>query len=158
MRVGSLPWSALSVGRQRRGLGFDPSHESENLDELAIGRVEVRREYFDESSGDVEAELVCARHLLEHIEDPLGLLQSMRRTLDGTSTTMYFEVRNRSPGPGTTVEMGLDVRALRVYFTTRITRVAVSASRLWGARGQRGLWGVNSSASKPDPMRRAQPR
>ena len=77
-----------------RGLGFDPSHEPEHLDDLAVGRVEVRREYFDESSGDVEADLVCARHLLEHIEDPLGLLRSLRRTLDGSETTLYFEVPN----------------------------------------------------------------
>lgn len=53
-----------------RGLGFDPSHESEHLDDLAVGRVEVRREYFDESSADVDSDLVCARHFLEHIENP----------------------------------------------------------------------------------------
>lgn len=66
-----------------RGLGFDPSHEPERLDELAVGRVEVRRVYFDESTADMDAALVCARHLLEHIEDPLSLLQSLRKTLDG---------------------------------------------------------------------------
>ena len=77
-----------------RGLGFDPSHEPAFLDELAVGRVEVRRELFDESSAAHGASLVVARHLLEHIAEPREFLDSLRRSLKGGSAVLYFEVPN----------------------------------------------------------------
>lgn len=77
-----------------RGLGFDPSHEPEHLDELATGRVEVRRRLFDEASAAAGASLVCARHLLEHIAEPRKLLETLRRSLVDPSVVLYFEVPN----------------------------------------------------------------
>lgn len=77
-----------------RGLGFDPSHDPAHLDELAVGRVEVVTGYYDETSRDIEAALLCARHVLEHIAEPLDMLRGLRRTLDGADTALYFEVPN----------------------------------------------------------------
>lgn len=77
-----------------RGLGFDPSHEPDQLDELALGRVEVRRQPFDETTRAQDAGLVCARHLLEHIAEPRKLLGTLRRALEGGSAVLYFEVPN----------------------------------------------------------------
>jgi hypothetical protein len=77
-----------------RGLGFDPSHEPEHLDELAKDRVEVRRQLFDEGSASAGASLVCARHLLEHIAEPRKLLETVRRSLEDGSAVLYFEVPN----------------------------------------------------------------
>jgi SAM-dependent methyltransferase len=84
----------LSQLGDNRGLGFDPSHEPEQLDELAMGRVEVRRQLFDEASAAAGASLLCARHLLEHIAEPRKLLESLRRSLEGGSAILYFEVPN----------------------------------------------------------------
>jgi hypothetical protein len=77
-----------------RGLGFDPSHEPEQLDELAVGRVEVRRQSFDEGASAGGASLICARHLLEHIAEPRKLLETLRRSLEDGSAVLYFEVPN----------------------------------------------------------------
>lgn len=77
-----------------RGFGFDPSHEPEFLDELAVGRVEVKRAYYDETTADIGADLVCARHVLEHVADPRALLSSLRSTLVDRPAVVYFEVPN----------------------------------------------------------------
>ena len=78
---------------ENRGFGFDPSHDPEFIDELAVGRVEVRREYYDQDSADIGADLICARHVLEHVADPAALLTSLRAAI-GDSTVVYFEVPN----------------------------------------------------------------
>jgi hypothetical protein len=77
-----------------RGLGFDPSHDPAFIDELAVGRVEVRRQLFDETLAARGAGLVCARHLLEHIAEPRKLLESLHRSLEDESAVLYFEVPN----------------------------------------------------------------
>lgn len=77
------------------GTGYDPSHDPEHLDELAVGRVKVEREYFSERHADRAGDLLCCRHVLEHLDEPLGLLAMLRRALEGhPKTVMYFEVPN----------------------------------------------------------------
>lgn len=76
-----------------RGTGFDPSHDPERADPALQGRASVRREIYSERHADVPADLVCCRHVLEHLPEPRALLATLRRTLAGRpDTVLYFEV------------------------------------------------------------------
>jgi SAM-dependent methyltransferase len=74
------------------GYGFDPSYVGPERD----GPVTVKRElYAPGTVNGTEPDLVCCRHVLEHVEHPLELLRSLRRTLDpARGVPVYFEVPN----------------------------------------------------------------
>jgi SAM-dependent methyltransferase len=75
------------------GTGFDPSHDPERADPALAGRATVRREVYTERHRDVPADLVCCRHVLEHLPEPRALLASLHRTLAGRpESVLYFEV------------------------------------------------------------------
>jgi SAM-dependent methyltransferase len=75
-----------------RGTGFDPSYVGPERD----GPVTVRRALYSEAGlGDAAPDFLCCQHVLEHIEQPLEFIRSVRRTLGGESRTpVYFEVPN----------------------------------------------------------------
>lgn len=78
-----------------QGLGFDPSHDHERVDPRARDRVEFFREYYSERHTGHEADLICCRHVLEHIAQPAEFLRMLRRSLaDRPETVLYFEVPN----------------------------------------------------------------
>lgn len=79
-----------------RGIGFDPSHDPERLDPIARGRVAIRREPFSERAVGERADLLCFRHVLEHIADPRPFLAVVRRVLEASSGdgVVYCEVPN----------------------------------------------------------------
>ena len=79
-----------------RGYGFDPSHEPEKADARAKAcNVEFVRDYYTEKYTEHPADLICCRHVMEHIEQPLEFLQMIRAAVaDRTETVLYFEVPN----------------------------------------------------------------
>lgn len=74
------------------GLGFDPSHaRAETVEEG--GRLRIRAVPYDERHADLDVDLVCCRHVLEHIREPLSMLSGVRRTLgERTDAVVFFEV------------------------------------------------------------------
>jgi SAM-dependent methyltransferase len=82
----------LSAAGGNQGFGYDPSYVGEEVD----GAVTVRRELYNEATvGDADPDFLCCRHVLEHVEQPLAFIQSLRRTLDAErGTPVYFEVPN----------------------------------------------------------------
>ena len=82
----------LCAAGAAEGFGFDPSYVGPERD----GPVSVRRElYAPETVGGLHPDLVCCRHVLEHLEHPLELVRALRRTLDpGHGVPVYFEVPN----------------------------------------------------------------
>jgi SAM-dependent methyltransferase len=68
------------------GIGYDPSY----VGSAVRGRVTVHRELY--SAAADAPDLVCCRHVLEHVERPLEFVQALRGTLDGAP--VYFEVPN----------------------------------------------------------------
>lgn len=79
-----------SVG-DNRGLGFDPSYSGES-DAAAHGRIRFVRELYTEETAVEPADLIVCRHVLEHLDDPFGLLASIRRVIGNDNTVVYFEV------------------------------------------------------------------
>lgn len=77
-----------------RGLGFDPSYEPDLVDQRT-DRVTFIQDLYSEKYADLEADLICCRHVLEHIEDPSSFLTNIRRAIAETGrTVVFFEVPN----------------------------------------------------------------
>jgi len=78
-----------------RGLGLDPSYPGDELTEPDGDGVRIlRRSYADAPQG-LPVDLVCCRHVLEHIQHPLDLLGVVRERLEGRpDTVVCFEVPN----------------------------------------------------------------
>lgn len=77
-----------------RGVGFDPSHDPARLSPLAQTNVRVVRDRYNEDYGHLACDLVCSRHVLEHIPEPDVFLSSIRRAVGNRNTVIFFETPN----------------------------------------------------------------
>jgi len=75
-----------------RGTGFDPSYDPETSDPALQGRARVIRDYFSDGSVEFSPDLLCCRHVLEHIPRPRSFLAALRRTLREPEALLYIEV------------------------------------------------------------------
>lgn len=76
-----------------RGLGFDPSYEPDREPNTQSKNFRVIKDYYALPYKDHTAELICCRHVLEHIEHPCDFLNSVRQTIgDRTQSIVFFEV------------------------------------------------------------------
>ena len=76
-----------------RGVGFDPSYDTTRDKSAATDRIEYHQELFSENHAAHVGDLLCCRHVFEHIAQPLPFLQMIRRSLAGRrQTIVYFEV------------------------------------------------------------------
>ena len=77
-----------------RGVGFDPSYEPDpegNKNE----RIDFVLDFYSERYADYEADFICCRHVLEHINRPDEFLAMLRRVIGKRSNTIvFFEVPN----------------------------------------------------------------
>ncbi len=80
---------ALCAAGDNRGFGFDPSFRAD-LDLPAS--VEIATELFDPETATVRGDLYCARHVLEHIPEPLEFLRNLRPAVAEGGATLYIEV------------------------------------------------------------------
>ena len=75
-----------------RGLGFDPSYEPDLADHRS-DRVSFIQDYYSEQYAGHEADLICCRHVLEHIADPKDFLTAIRRALaENHDAVVFFEM------------------------------------------------------------------
>ena len=74
-----------------RGIGFDPSYAggSEADPEYQVSFVPS---LFPTETASLEADFVYARHVLEHLGDPRGVLSAVRRSLGERDCGVYVEV------------------------------------------------------------------
>ncbi|MFH1154537.1 MAG: class I SAM-dependent methyltransferase [Pseudomonadota bacterium] len=78
-----------------RGVGFDPSFESERFSGLIGEKFRVIQDYYNPSYSHIKADLVCCRHVLEHIQNPVDFLKSIRLSVEQHKTPIFFfEVPN----------------------------------------------------------------
>ncbi|MGQ0571078.1 MAG: class I SAM-dependent methyltransferase, partial [Armatimonadota bacterium] len=77
-----------------RGLGFDPGYRGPSAGtELSEG-VAIVPEAFSERHVIDAAGLVCCRHTLEHVADPVEFLGRLRRVCGAGRPAVFFEVPN----------------------------------------------------------------
>lgn len=87
-----------------RGLGFDPSYRTNGPRTAHHPAVTIIQGYYDERYANREVDLVCCRHALEHMPDPVAFLRMVRRNIARQhDTVVFFEVPNvlftlRGPG------------------------------------------------------------
>ena len=79
-----------------KAVGFDPSWEADRDGSACPTGVEVRQElYTAETAGDQSCDLLCCRHALEHIGDPVEFLRLIHDSMAGSpAAPIYFEVPN----------------------------------------------------------------
>jgi SAM-dependent methyltransferase len=76
-----------------RGIGFDPGTIVERVQSEAASRITFIRDFYSEKYSHVQADFVCCRHTLEHIQDTRELLKTVRRSIgDRLDTIVFFEV------------------------------------------------------------------
>ena len=87
--------SLLCQYGSNRGIGFDPSFIANRAD-LTSGRgIEMIADEYSERYSDRSCDLLCCRHMLEHVPNPRTMLGTIRRSLDkNPRTAVYFEVPN----------------------------------------------------------------
>jgi hypothetical protein len=57
----------------------------------AEGRLRFEPRFYDQTCRDLRADVIVCRHVIEHIADPIALLNLVRGTVDGTGATLFFE-------------------------------------------------------------------
>jgi hypothetical protein len=81
------------LGRNR-GVGFDPSLADDRIKDPDTESIEFIRDYYSQQyAGKYRADLICCRHVLEHIAFPRELLTTIRTAAVGTAI-VFFEVPN----------------------------------------------------------------
>lgn len=64
-------------------IGFDPTYDGANPN--------IIKEYFTEKHSELNTELICLRHVLEHIHNPLDFLHNIARAVN-YSSMIYIEI------------------------------------------------------------------
>ena len=86
---------SLCAKGNNSGLGFDPGYEPQVTVPGSTNDVTIIQDYYSEQYAHYQADLICCRHVLEHVQDPRSFICSLRRTIKNQgSTTVYFEVPN----------------------------------------------------------------
>jgi hypothetical protein len=83
--------ASLCHGGRNLGLGFDMSYPP---DEPPVSKsISVQTEPYGRAQGELNPDLVCMRHVLEHVAEPTDFLRDVRSTMrDGVP--IYVEVPN----------------------------------------------------------------
>jgi hypothetical protein len=78
-----------------QGFGFDPSQTDRWVDGANGAVVSIRGGYYGPDTRVADVDVICIRHVLEHLPDPGGLLRMLRDLhKDRPNAIAYFEVPN----------------------------------------------------------------
>jgi len=89
---------------QNTGVGFDPSFE-DNRDGQSQENFSVVKDFYSDKYSDYGADLICCRHVLEHIQHPATLLNTVKKAIGNRlESIVFFEVPD---GAFTLKDMGI---------------------------------------------------
>jgi SAM-dependent methyltransferase len=75
---------------RNQGIGFDPSYIGPDTAEQ--GAVRFIRGFYDSQQTQYAPDFVCCRHVIEHVQSPLEILQAVRQALGNrVNSFVYFE-------------------------------------------------------------------
>ncbi|NJN96678.1 MAG: class I SAM-dependent methyltransferase [Anaerolineales bacterium] len=75
-----------------RGIGFDPSYVP---NDSTSDQVIFIQDFYSERYGNYPGDLICCRHVIEHIQQPGRFVGSLRQTLENQpDTVIFFEMPN----------------------------------------------------------------
>lgn len=100
VEIGSGPGhflAALCDQAEATGLGFDPSFDPARSHPVESDRIQIRAEAYPPADPEaaVDADFICGRHVLEHLQDPVGVLRRIRESIgERLDVGLYFEVPN----------------------------------------------------------------
>jgi len=78
-----------------RGVGFDPSFIPGRVNTTVGDGIEIIADSYSELYANRSCDLLCSRHMLEHVPDPLAIIKSVSHALRETPcAAVYFEVPN----------------------------------------------------------------
>lgn len=78
-----------------RGIGFDPALIHEPTNGAAKQQITFIHDFYSSRYANYQADLICCRHVLEHIQFPSDFVAELRRAIAGrTDTPVFFEVPN----------------------------------------------------------------
>ena len=84
----------LCARNKGRGIGIDPSMRDRLPPRRPGDRVTIIAEKFSPGHLETPAELLCCRHVLEHIGQPSRFLRDIRSAIREREMALYFEVPN----------------------------------------------------------------
>ncbi|MBD3314225.1 MAG: methyltransferase domain-containing protein, partial [Chitinivibrionales bacterium] len=76
-----------------QGIGFEPSHVGRPHATAQNPHVRMINSYFTDQHHEIEADFICCRQVLEHLESPRRILEAVRKAATvRPSCTVFFEV------------------------------------------------------------------
>ncbi len=85
----------LAMLGDNRAVGYDPSYDLTRASAETRAVTAISSEYFSRAHAGRPTDLVCCRHVLEHIPNPYEFLCDVRSVLDGRDeSVLYVEVPN----------------------------------------------------------------
>jgi len=78
-----------------QGIGFDPGFIPKLRGNENLKRVTFIQDFYSKRYAHYKADMICCRHVLEHIHNPKTFMTMLRRTIGSRShTIVFFEVPN----------------------------------------------------------------
>ena len=86
--------SVCSLGNNT-GFGFDRSYDYDRADQEQDQNVNFYQEFYSQDYSHIPADMLCCRHVLEHIEYPVDFLRDVTTVASSINNpSIYFEVPN----------------------------------------------------------------
>jgi SAM-dependent methyltransferase len=131
--------SLLSKLGPNKGVGFDPSWKKRNPADAPKG-IQIIPDYYSDKYSNYQGDLLCCRHVLDQIEDPVAFINELKRLTQKRRPVFFFEVLN----------MYLSLRSLAfwdifyercIYFTLPSLRYIFESSGFEVSDAQEGFNG-----------------
>jgi len=84
----------LCLDGRNNGTGFDPSFEPGREGITQAGNLIFIRDFYGEKYARYQADMICCRHVLEHIKSPRDFMQTLKNTIGEKNSIVFFEVPN----------------------------------------------------------------